>query len=87
MAASNLFKLINERTSVLFSRLRNKIIIDSDWSLKLYNKVDKLKRGLISQIQMYMSSKSDPKKASYIEEQLNQVIKQLNFCYFDNERA
>lgn len=63
-------------------RLREKIIIDSDWISNFYSRAEKTKKNLNSQIQAYMSSKSDQKQIQYIEQQLNQLVKQLNFCYF-----
>jgi hypothetical protein len=39
MAASRFFKLVNERISVLISRLKDKIIIESDWSFKFVKKI------------------------------------------------
>ncbi len=82
IAASNLFKLVNERSSVFLYRLREKIIIDSDWALSFYKRAEKMKKDLTSQIQSYMRSKNDQKQIQYNEQQLNQLVKQLNFCYF-----
>lgn len=66
LASSDLMQTINSRHRMLVRELKDKIILDSNWSIGLFNRVSHAKRSLSKEIHEFMSNQGDKKKLEAI---------------------
>ena len=83
LGISELFQTVKRRKTTLIKELKDKIILDSEWSVGLYHRIFKLNAELKTGIREILTMQMDPKEKAAREQKLNHLITQLNYLFYE----
>ena len=83
LGISELSQTVKKRKTNLIKGLKDKIILDSEWSVRLYQKIFKLNAELKTGIREILTMQMDPKETAAREHKLNHLVTQLNYMFYE----
>ena len=71
----------------MIAKLKNKIILDSEWSVGLFHRIFRLNQDLKKEIHDILTVQMESKEMVAREQKLNYLINQLNYLFFESSKG
>ena len=71
----------------MIEKLKNKSILDSEWSVGLFHRIFRLNQDLKKEIHDILTVQMESKEMVAREQKLNYLINQLNYLFFESSKG
>ena len=71
----------------MIEKLKNKIILDSEWSVGLFHRIFRLNQDLKKEIHDILTVQMESKEMVAREQKLNYLINQLNYLFYESSKG